>query len=348
MTSATVLRLASRPEGVPGPGTWDVGEELIPGVGDGEFLVQVDLVSVDPAMRGWLDDRPSYLPPVAVGAVMRANATGRVVASRHCRFPVGTPVQGLFGVRSLAVSDGRGVTVVDPDLGTPAMYLGVLGNTGLTAYFGLFAHGRPRAGDTVVVSAAAGAVGSVVGQLARIAGCRTVGVVGGPRKCAVAVDDLGYDHAVDHTAADVGAALRDACPDGIDVYFDNVGGPVLDAALDNLARGGRVVVCGAISQYNQGSARTGPASYWQLLVARGTMAGFLVFDHAAEYEEARRRLARWVAAGDLVAPDTVVPGRIDDFPEVFLRLFTGDSVGKLILDVSGQGQPPTGGTHAAA
>jgi NADPH-dependent curcumin reductase CurA len=334
MSGARVVRLDRRPVGVPEPSTWRIEDIDIPALGERQFLVQTELVSLDPAMRGWLDDRPSYLPPVAVGDVMRANAVGVVVESRHPRFPVGTRVQGLFGVQTHVVSDGRGVTVVDESLGTPAMYLGVLGNTGLTAYFGLFHYGRPRAGDTVVVSAAAGAVGSIVGQLARIAGCRTVGLAGGPEKCEMLTGDLGYDHAIDYRSADLRTAFAEHCPRGIDVYFDNVGGPILNAALANLAHGGRVVICGAISQYNATEAMSGPSNYWRLLMSRGTMTGFLVFDHAAEYPVARQRLADWVADGRIVAPDTVVPGRIDDFHDTFLRLFSGDNVGKLILDIS--------------
>lgn len=333
VSSARVVRLGERPFGLPDPSTWHVEDVPLPTVGDRQFLVRVELISLDPAMRGWLDDRPSYLPPVALGDVMRASAVGVIEESRHPRFPVGTRVQGLLGVQTHVVSDGRGVTIVDEALGTPSMYLGVLGNTGLTAYFGLFEHGRPRAGDTVVVSAAAGAVGSIVGQLARIAGCRTIGLAGGPEKCAMITADLGYDHAIDYRSADLRAAFADTCPRGIDVYFDNVGGPILNAALANLAHGGRVVICGAISQYNATEAPSGPSNYWRLLMSRGTMTGFLVFDHAAAYPVARQRLAGWVADGLISAPETVVPGRIDDFHDVFLRLFSGDNVGKLILDI---------------
>lgn len=333
MSAARLVRLDQRPIGLPDPAIWRIEDAPIPVVGDRQFRVRVELISLDPAMRGWLDDRPSYLPPVALGDVMRANAVGVVEESLHPRFPVGTRVQGLFGVQTHAVSNGRGVTIVDEALGTPAMYLGVLGNTGLTAYFGLFQHGRPRAGDTVVVSAAAGAVGSIVGQLARIAGCRTVGLAGGAAKCAILTADLGYDHAIDYRSVDLRTAFAETCPRGVDVYFDNVGGPILNAALANLAPGGRVVVCGAISQYNATETPTGPTNYWRLLMSRGTMSGFLVFDHAAEYPIARQRLADWVAAGLVTAPETVVRGRIDDFHDVFLRLFRGDNVGKLILDI---------------
>ena len=232
------------------------------------------------------------------------------------------------------MSDGSGLVRVDPALGTPSMYLGVLGMTGMTSYFGLFEHGRPRAGDTVLVSAAAGAVGSIAGQLALINGCRVVGVAGGPDKCAYVTDTLGFHAAVDYKGDSVRKAVRKACPDGIDVYFDNVGGEVLNAALANLAMHARIVICGAISQYNAEAATPGPSNYMALLVRRATMTGFLVFDHAAEFRVARQRMAQWVADGRIIAPETIVPGSVADFHEVFLRLFTGDNLGKLVLDIS--------------
>lgn len=334
MTANQTVRLARRPIGATTPDDWTIAEEQVPQEREREFVVRVDLVSLDPAMRGWLDDRPSYLPPVAIGDVMRAGAVGTVVSSRHPRFPEGTVVQGLFGAQGFAVSNGVGVTVVDPNLGSPEMYLGVLGSTGLTAYFGLLEYGKPRPGDTVVVSAAAGAVGSIVGQMARLSGCRTVGLAGGPEKCEFITGELGYDVAIDYRTASLRESFAVECPNGIDVYFDNVGGWILDAALANLAMHARVVICGAIAQYNETEAPSGPKNYWKLLVNRGTMRGFLVFDHVAEYAVARRRLADWVHDGKIVAPDTVVKGSLDDFNEVFNRLFSGANVGKLILDIS--------------
>lgn len=329
----TTIRLARRPVGMPVPQDWQVTQEPLPSVSDGSFLVRTQLISLDPAMRGWLDDRPSYLPPVAIGEVMRAGTVGEVVESRHPKFAVGTLVQGGFGVQSYALSDGRGVTKVDPALGTPSMYLGVLGITGLTAYFGLLVHGRPRPGDTVVVSGAAGAVGTVVGQMAKISGCRVIGIAGGEDKCRMLVQDLGFDAAIDYRDGSVRKALREAAGDGIDVYFDNVGGEVLNAALANLAMQARVVICGAISQYNADAPVPGPSNYLSLLVRRASMEGFLVFDYEREYAVARRRLATWVAEGRMRAPETIVDGAIGDFHEVFMRLFTGDNVGKLVLAV---------------
>lgn len=335
MTTNTTVRLARRPVGEPVPDDWQVSQEPIPQLRDGQFLLRTQYVSLDPAMRGWLDDRPSYLPPVALGEVMRAGTVGEVVDSRHPRFGVGTIVQGAFGVQSYAVSDGRGVTKVDPALGTPSMYLGVLGITGLTAYFGLFEHGRPRPGDTVVVSGAAGAVGTVVGQLAKLSGCRVVGIAGGSQKCQMVVQELGFDAAIDYRDGSMRKALREAAGDGIDVYFDNVGGEVLNAALANLAMHARVVICGAISQYNAQAPVPGPSNYLSLLVRRATMEGFLVFDYERDYAVARNRLAAWVADGRLKAPETIVTAEISDFHQVFMRLFAGDNVGKLVLAVQG-------------
>jgi NADPH-dependent curcumin reductase CurA len=339
-TTSTSVRLARRPVGLPTDDDWSITTDPVIEPRAGQFLVQVRQLSLDPAMRGWLDDRPSYLPPVQLGDVMRAMSVGEVVASAHPRFPQGTWVLGTFGVQEYALSDGSDVTRIDPELGTPSMYLGLLGTTGLTAYFGLLEHGRPRAGDTVVVSAAAGAVGSIVGQLAAIGGARAVGLAGGPEKCAYVTDSLGFDVCIDYRAASLREALPAACAAGIDVYFDNVGGPILNAALANLAMHARVVICGAISQYNAESPVAGPSNYLSLLVRRATMTGFLVFDHAAEYRTARRRLSTWAAQGHIVAPETIVTGTISDFPATLLRLFAGDNVGKLVLDISGEGSTP--------
>ena len=334
MPTSTSIRLARRPHGVPVPDDFAVRIDEIGEPAPGQVIVRVDLLSLDPAMRGWMDDRPSYLPPIGLDEVIRAAGIGEVVASAHPRHPVGSLVTGTLGVQEYAVVDGAGLSRVDLSLGSPEMHLGVLGLTGMTAYFGLLDHGRPRAGDTVLVSAAAGAVGSIVGQIAAINGCRVVGIAGGPDKCAYLTDTLGFDAAVDYRGGNVRRQIRDACPDGIDIYFDNVGGDILDAALSNLAMHARVVICGAISQYNAEVGVSGPAHYLALLVRRATMSGFLVFDHSADYRVARRRLAQWVAEGRVIAPDTVVAGSVTDFHATFLRLFTGDNLGKLILDIS--------------
>ena len=325
--------LAKRPDGLPGADTWTHDrEEVDPdALAGGEFLVRQRYVSLDPAMRGWMRNVRSYIPPVGIGEVMRAGSVGEVVASRNDRFAVGKVVVGTGGVQQYCRTDGKGWTAIDlPEAWMPKA-LGVLGMPGFTAYFGLLEVGRPSAGNTVLVSGGAGAVGSVVGQVARIKGCRVVGIAGGPEKCAYMRDELGYDAVVDYKAGSTYKAIRAACPDGVDVYFDNVGGELLDNALANLARGARVVVCGAISQYNQ-TKPAGPSNYLSLLVNRATMQGFVVFDYAKRYGEASRELAGWIRSGELKSREDVYEG-IDNFHATFLRLFSGEKLGKLVLRV---------------
>lgn len=326
--------LARRPVGLPTADVWTLDEEILGDPGPGELLVQVLYISLDPAMRGWMNDGRSYVAPVGLGEVMRALAVGRVVASENPSFPVGTHVSGLFGVQEYAVSNGAGVNTVDPTAAPLPLYLSALGMTGMTAYFGLFDIGRPEPGQTVVVSAAAGAVGGVVGQLARIHGCRAVGIAGGADKCRYLTDELGFDTAIDYKAGPVSKGLREHCPGGIDVYFDNVGGEILDAALAQLARGARVVICGAISQYNATTPPRGPANYMSLLVNRASMAGFLVFDYADRFPAAGKEMAAWLASGQLRSREDVVTG-LRTFPEALLKLFSGANVGKLVLQVVG-------------
>src|SRR5580698_6894334 len=243
-------RLAARPKGLPKATDWDLRTEAIPEPEEGQFLVRVLFISLDPAMRGWMNQGRSYVPPVGIGEVMRALALGEVIASRNPHFVVGKHVSGTFGVQEYFISEGEGLIEVDPRVAPLPTFLNVLGMTGMTAYFGLLETGQPRPGDTVVVSAAAGAVGSVVGQIAKIKGCRAVGIAGGADKCRYLVTALGFDAAIDYKSENVTEALRKSCPQGINIYFDNVGGDILDAALANLARGARIVICGAISQYN--------------------------------------------------------------------------------------------------
>jgi NADPH-dependent curcumin reductase CurA len=327
------VRLAARPAGLPKRSDWQFTEEAVPEPKDGELVVQVQYISLDPAMRGWMNDARSYIRPVAIGEVMRAGAAGKVVKSRHERFREGDIVTGGFGVQEFALSDGKGVNKVDTRLVKLPTYLGTLGMPGLTAYFGLLDIGKPQAGQTVVVSGAAGAVGSVAGQIAKIKGCRVIGIAGGADKGRLLTEEFGFDAAIDYKREDVKAALKQHCPDGIDVYFDNVGGEILDAALARLARGARIVICGAISQYNSTTGVKGPANYMSLLVNRASMTGMVVFDYADRYGEALRDMAGWVAAGKLKAKEDVVPGGVAAFPEVLLKLFSGENTGKLVLQV---------------
>ena len=324
------VRLAARPSGLPGPSDWEVTTEPVPQAGPGQFVVTVSHLSVDPAMRGWMNAGTSYIPPVEIGAVMRAGAIGQVVTSDHPGFAVGDHVYGAFGVQEYAVSDGKGVIKLDTAVAEPATHLGALGMTGLTAYFALLDVGRIGEGDTVVVSGAAGAVGSVAGQIAKIKGCRVIGIAGGEEKCRMLVEELGFDAAIDYKSENVRTALREHAPGGVDVYLDNVGGDVLDAVLTRLARGARIVISGAVSQYNADRVQ-GPANYLSLLVARASMTGMVVFDYADRYAEATAELAGWVREGRLVCREHVVRGSVTDFPDVLLMLFTGQNTGKLVL-----------------
>jgi len=329
------VRLAARPFGLPRRGDWEFTSDALPTPVTGEFVVEISHLSIDPAMRGWMSARPSYMPPVEIGAVMRAGAIGRIIASEHPGFAVGEHVYGTFGVQEYAVSDGRGVIKVDTSLADLPVYLGVLGMTGLTAYFALLDVGKPKEGDTVVVSGAAGAVGSVAGQIAKIKGCRVIGIAGGPEKCRVVTEEFGFDGAIDYRMPDLRRILRELAPRGVDVYFDNVGGEILDDVLTCIARGARIIICGAISQYNENEVR-GPANYMMLLVARASMTGMLVFDYADRYPEAMAALAEGYRAGRLVAHETIVRGSVEDFPETLLKLFEGANTGKLILALGGR------------
>ena len=328
------FKLAARPVGLPKPSDWSYAEEPVSQPGDGEVLVKVLYLSLDPAMRGWMNDGRSYIAPVGIGAVMRSLAAGRVVASNHPELAVGDHVTGLLGAQEYAVVNGYAVMKVDPGLASLPVYLGTLGMPGMTAYFGLLDIGRPAEGETVVVSGAAGAVGGVVGQIAKLKGARAIGIAGGAEKCRYVVDELGFDAAIDYKSEDLVARLGEHCPQGIDVYFDNVGGKILDAALARLARHARVVICGAISQYNATGAMTGPSNYMSLLVNHASMTGFVVSDYGERYTDGAREMAGWLAAGKLVSREDIAEGGLERFPETLLRLFEGKNTGKLVLQVA--------------
>lgn len=325
-------RLASRPTGLVGRENFDLIDEAPPEPGNGEFLVKLEYISLDPAMRGWMNDVRSYVPPVQIGEVMRALGAGTIERSNHGSFKEGDHVVGVFGVQEHAVSDGKSVITVDPNLVPLPTYLAALGMTGMTAYFGLLDVGEVTGGETVVVSGAAGAVGSVAGQIAKIKGCTVIGIAGGSEKCRWITDDLGFDTAIDYKSEDVRAALKTHCPQGVDVYFDNVGGDILDIVLGRLARHARIVICGAISQYNREGAMKGPSNYMSLLVNRARMEGFVVFDYADRYAEAGLQMAGWMAEGKLKSREDIVEG-FESFPDALLKLFKGENIGKLILKV---------------
>jgi NADPH-dependent curcumin reductase CurA len=327
------FQLAARPVGLPKPGDWLYAEAPISQPGDGEVLVKIQYISLDPAMRGWMNEGRSYIAPVGIGEVMRAFAAGEVVASNDPDIAVGDHVGGLLGVQEYAVAHGKAVFKLDTSLAPLPVYLGTLGMPGVTAYFGLLDIGRPQEGETVVVSGAAGAVGGIVGQIAKLKNCRVVGIAGGPEKCRDLVEQLGFDAAIDYKAQDVGAALGEHCPKGIDVFFDNVGGEILDAALAHLARKARVVICGAISQYNATGAMKGPSNYLSLLVNHASMTGFVMSDYLDRYGEAVTEMGGWLASGKLVSREDIAEG-LENFPDTLLRLFSGQNTGKLVLKIS--------------
>jgi hypothetical protein len=330
------FRLAARPVGLPKDSDWSYTEEPVREPQDGEVLVKVSYLSLDPAMRGWMAEGRSYIPPVGIGEVMRALGAGRVVASRHERVAVGDYVTGLLGVQEYALTSGDAVMKVDAQPAELPVHLGTLGMPGMTAYFGLLDIGRPVAGETVVVSGAAGAVGGLVGQIAKLKGARTVGIAGGEQKCSHVESELGFDATIDYKAENVEAALREHCPQGIDVYFDNVGGEILDAALANLARGARVVICGAISQYNSSDGMQGPSNYLSLLVNHASMTGYVVSDYGDRYRDGLREMTEWYEAGKLISREDVAEG-LENFPDTLLRLYRGENTGKLVLKLADQG-----------
>jgi len=327
------LLLQKRPIGLPEKDTWKLVETEIPSPKDGEILVQCEYVSLDPAMRGWINEGKSYIAPVELNDVMRAGGVGKVIESKNPKFNVGEFVYGLTGVQQYILTDGNGYHKIDPSLAPLPLYLGTLGMPGMTAYFGILEVGELKEGDAVLVSGAAGAVGSIVGQIAKIKGCTVVGMAGGADKCKYLIEELGFDDAIDYKNDNVATKLKEYFPKGIDVYFDNVGGEILDLALGRLAMHGRIVICGAISQYNNKTAIKGPSNYLSLLVNRGTMRGMVVFDYAKDYQKAAMQMGQWMMQGKLKSKEDVYEG-IENFYDTFLRLFSGEKLGKLVLKVS--------------
>ena len=332
------FRLAARPVGMVKDSDWQQVTEPVRALADGEILVKVLYLSLDPAMRGWMNDAKSYIRPVAIGEVMRAGGVGEVVASKSPRFAVGDHVSGGTGVRQywIGAADDKSAAFykIDPALAPLTTYLNTLGMPGMTAYFGLLESGQPKAGETVVVSGAAGAVGQTVGQVAKQLGCRVVGIAGGKEKCDFVVQQLGFDACIDYKTGDVRAGLKEHCPQGVDVYFDNVGGEILDTVLTRINMKARIVICGAISQYNNTTAVKGPSNYLSLLVNRARMEGIVVFDYASRYHEGVAALAKWMKEGKIVSKEDVVQG-LENFPATLNMLFEGKNFGKLVLQVAG-------------
>ena len=323
--------LAARPSGLPAEGDFRLVEEAMPEPGAGEVLVRGVYLSLDPYMRGRLNDAPSYAPPVGLGEVMVGGAVGEVMRSEDPGFAPGDVVEGPLGWQEYGVATASALRKVDTGAAPISTAVGVLGMPGLTAYFGLTEICRPEAGNTVVVSAAAGAVGAVVGQIAKIKGCRAVGLAGSDAKVAYLTDELGFDAAINYkSVGDLDAALRQACPQGIDVYFDNVGGVVSDAVFRHLGLRARIAICGQISQYNLTEPDLGPRNLRFMLVNRARMEGFLVFDFAPRYGEGLTQLGAWIGDGRLKYKEDVVEG-LENAPAAFLRLFTGENFGKQLV-----------------
>ncbi|MGQ2980145.1 MAG: NADP-dependent oxidoreductase [Polaromonas sp.] len=331
------VRLASRPVGLPTRDNWKFTTEPVAEPGPGGVLVKTLCLSLDPAMRGWMNEGKSYIPPVEIGAVMRAGGVGQVIASNNPAFAVGDYVNAGLDVQEYCLIPEEqikrsGMFKIDARLGLTS-WLNVLGMPGMTGYFGLMDVGQPKAGETVVVSGAAGAVGQTVGQIAKLKGCRVVGIAGGKAKCDWVVKELGFDACIDYKAGDVKAGLKEHCPKGVDIYFDNVGGDILDAVLTRITRGARIIICGAISQYNNTTPVKGPANYLSLLVNRARMEGIVVFDYADRYPLAIAEMAGYLKDGTMKSKEDVVDG-LENFPETLLKLFNGENFGKLVLRVA--------------
>ena len=325
--------LKERPIGLPGEKTWELVENKIQGLAEGQMVIEQEYISLDPAMRGWVNKTRSYIPPVEIGEVMRAGSVGKVIKTEgKTIFNIGDYVTGWGGVQNYCVTNGENFYKVDPEKAPLSYYIGILGMPGMTAYFGILEVGEIKKGDIVLVSGAAGAVGSVVGQIAKIKGCKVIGIAGGKSKCKYLIEKLGFDGAIDYKNENVANGIKKYCPKGIDVYFDNVGGEILDSALIFLRKKARVVVCGAISQYNAESEVKGPKNYLSLLVNRASMRGMVVLDYAPKYMEAMKQMAVWILEGKLFYKEDVFSG-IENFRETFLRLFSGDKLGKLILKI---------------
>ncbi len=331
------VRLAARPVGMPKPSDWNITSEPVRAIGDGEITVKVLYLSLDPAMRGWMNEGKSYIRPVELGEVMRAGGVGRVVASKSPKFAVGDTVSGGLGVQQYWTGDAADKTAalykVDPKAAPLPAYLNALGMPGMTGYFGLLDVGMPKAGETVVVSGAAGAVGQTVGQVAKHKGCRVVGIAGGKDKCDFVVNELGFDACIDYKNEAVKDGLKTHCPKGVDIYFDNVGGEILDTVLTRINFKARIIICGAISQYNNTTPVKGPANYLSLLVNRARMEGIVVFDYADRYPVAVAEMAKWMKEGSFKTREDIVKG-LENFPDALLMLFEGKNFGKLVLQVA--------------
>ena len=325
------ITLNQRPEGIVKEEDFKSDHIDVPELQKDQFLVKLECISIDPAMRGWMNAGTTYMPGVKIGEVMRGFAAGKIIQSKHNGYPVGDYVSGLFGTQEYIISDGKGITHIGQINEALSIHLGILGMPGMTAYFGLLEKGKPQSGETVFISGAAGVVGSTVGQIAKIKGCKVIGTAGSASKCSYLIEECGFDAAINYKTEDVDARIKELCPDKIDIFYDNVGGPLLDTVLKNLARGARVVICGAISQYNKKEIY-GPKNYMKIVTARGYITGIIVFDFIDQYPQAVAKMSEWIKSGKLKTKEHIIEG-IDNFPKALKMLFTGENFGKLILKI---------------
>ncbi len=327
----TQILLVNRPDGMVKDSDFKIVDSEVPQFYKGQVLIKIHYISIDPAIRGWMNAGTTYIPGVPIGGIMRAFSAGQIIESKHPDFKKGQFVEGLLGATSFAISDGKGLKILDLSKGSIPQYLGILGMPGMTAYFGLLERGKPKSGETVFVSGAAGVVGSTVGQIAKIKGCKVVGSAGGKDKCDYLLAN-GFDFVIDYKTQNIDEELKKHCPEGINVYFDNVGGETLDAALLNLARGARVVICGAMSQYNDMQNVSGPKNYMKIVVARGEMNGIIVFDFLDRYSEAINDISTWLLEGKIRTKEHIIEG-IENFPSALRMLFEGKNFGKLLVKI---------------
>lgn len=328
--------LVRRPDGTPKPEDFALEATPIPEAPEGAIVVRNHYISLDPAQRGWMDDAPSYMPPIALGDPVRATTIGVVHASRNPDFAVGQWVMGLNGIEEYSIARPGGFTMpIDADaVASPSNYLSALGAVGMTAYFGLLETAQPQSGETLLVTGAAGAVGSLVGQMGKIAGCRVIGIAGGAEKCRRLIEDYGYDAAIDYKGKDfatLSAEVAKAAPDGINIQFENVGGPVMESGIVNLALNARIVLCGLISEYNTPEP-VGMRNLWQVLANRATIHGFIVADYADRFGEGGAKVAEWLAQGRIRMDEDIQHG-IENTYDTFMRLFSGANTGKLVLQI---------------
>jgi NADPH-dependent curcumin reductase len=327
----TQILLANRPDGMVKDSDFKIVSSDVPPINDGQVLIKIQYISIDPAIRGWMNAGTTYIPGIAIDGVIRAFSAGQIIESKHPDFHVGLFVEGLLGASSYAISDGKGLKILDLSKGSIPQQLGILGMPGMTAYFGLLERGQPQAGETVFVSGAAGVVGFTLGQIAKIKGCKVVGSAGGKEKCDYLLAN-GFDVVIDYKSQNIDEELKKHCPEGVSIYFDNVGGDTLDAALLNLAKGARVVICGAMSQYNDMKNVSGPKNYMKLVVARGEMKGIIVFDFLERYPEAIADISEWISEGKMTSKEHIIEG-IENFPMAIRMLFEGKNFGKLLVKI---------------